>query len=214
MKILKGIKKMVAGAVLYAAMAAGCAFAPKAGFNQAQAGFTPEQSRIERILLNDDIVVNDKFEVGYHGLNEVVNEDKDTYFGDHKITVGLKDVGTKALIQMATNSEGVIDKKIGIRNYDLCKLMKGYGNVDLLFGEDGAINLAVFYGKPFGKGKGKGSVELFHSMDIPKEGDISHFTELQLNKALGKGFSAFLRGQYIGFELDGALYLIGVGKEF
>lgn len=211
MKILEGIKKMVAGAVLYAAMVAGCAFAPKAGFNQIQVGLTPEQSRIERMLLNDDIVVNDRFEVGYHGLNEVVDEDTNTYFGDHRITAGLKGVGTKALIQMATNSEGVINKKIGIRNYDLCELMKGYGHVDLAFGEDGAINLAVFYGKPFGKGN---SVELFHAMEIPKEGDVSHLTELQLNKELGKGFSAFLRGQYIGFELDGALYILGVGKKF
>ncbi|MBN1385370.1 hypothetical protein JW968_00140 [Candidatus Woesearchaeota archaeon] len=220
MGITTKVKRILAGTLLAAGLYAGAARAEEAGTQSGHAGFisqgynavemavTDQQFRT-RLLTNIDASI-EGMQVGIHGMNETNDLSKDGYFGRNVLTAGKKGAGTSLAYVLLTNSNGIVDQKIGIRNTSILKKLGCYGSVDAAVDADGG-NMTVFVGKPLPGGM---SAEMYHSAEMPFSGDPNHYTEAQLNKDLGKNMSGFVRAEIPDLKLDDAAYLGGVTVRF
>ena len=231
MNIIKSIKNAALAAVMYATLATGCATKPvefealgaapqpvveqveekqpsriKLGYNALEIAATDEGDVRTRLLTNIDFLVG-PVEIGYHPLNEMDNLDTDTYFGNHRFTLGHKDIGTKLEVRVKANSHGATDEKIGVRDYSLVEATGGYGYLESTANKDGA-NITLFYGRNLGKGF---SAEFLQVVDVPFDNGkkTNYYNELQLNMSLGKHFALFGRIEMPGFDVDKNRYLVG-----
>lgn len=141
-------------------------------------------------------------ELGYSGLHEVTNLDPKTYFGRSALTVGDTIWTTKPAAVVKTVYEGVLDAKAGLRNTSLPAALGCYGWVDLTGNKTGA-DLTSFFGRELWGG----SVELYHSVELPFGKKPAHYTELQLNKDVWKHAAAFGR---IETDWKNNTYLLGL----
>ncbi len=211
MKIMKSIKNAVVAGCMYTALVFGAGNASAEeqkvnwGFNALETAITNDENVRTRALTNVDALLGDSFEIGYHGLNEVENLEGDSYFGIHDFTIGMKDWPVDGVLNVKTDSFGIFDRKVGLRNESLMEMLGGYGYLEALADQDSA-NLTVFYGKPFENGL---SLELYHSMDFTQDGNFN-YSEVQLNKDLTKNWSLFGRIELPDFDFDGARYLVGI----
>lgn len=216
----KTIKKIGMAAVMYAALACGTAKAEEAkifdfdlGPHFVEASVNTDGNLENRLILNDDIIIGDTVDMGYHGLNIVNDLDMDTYFGNHKFTLGLQALGGHAKLNynVKTDKEGVIAQRFGVRNYTIPGMLGGYGFIDLLGNKDG-IGLDIFYGKPLGKGF---TLEIANLMNKPFDGAITNYTELALKKQICKDVDGFLRLRTVDFaKPEDGTYELGICAKF
>jgi hypothetical protein len=196
------LTKIITGFLLAASLY-GCA-TPKSGYNALEIASTSEERIRIRSLVNVDLKFGNS-NVGMHTLNEVDNADQETYYGRNVITVGRSVQGISVL---KTDDSGITDNKYGIRFSDLSPL-GGYGFVDLSADKNSA-NMSVFYGRSCGKFSG----EMYESVEFSFNGEAKPYTEVQLYREIGNGFSIFGRAENSGFNRKETRYLFGLVKGF
>lgn len=209
MSIITTIKRAVTGIIAYAAIActSGCA-KPEimAGANNLEAAVEASEDTRVRAINNIDVKI-DEFAIGYHGLNECSNMDGATYFGKNPVSVGPIGSPVRAEVCAKTASDGVIDTKYGVRDTSIVRNLGGYGCIEALANKD-AANISIFYGRALPKGC---TLEVLQSVDIPFDGGKAvPYTEIQLNKSLGKHAAAFVRAEVPDFDTAKGKYLVGV----
>jgi len=182
------------------------------GYNALETAATND-GNIRNRLYHDFVLKAGPVKAESWGLNEVDNGDIDTYFGRNVLTLGPRDWNTSLATVLKTDSDGVFDTKVGIRDKVLVDILGGYGYIDLT-ADDEAANLTLFYGRGLGKGF---SAEMFQIMEYPFQGhvsdvkDLKPYTELQLNKSLGKHVSLFGRAEIANFRFDRTTrYMVGI----
>ncbi|HLC64995.1 MAG TPA: hypothetical protein VJI46_02605 [Candidatus Nanoarchaeia archaeon] len=160
------------------------------GYNALEVAVTDKADVRTRALTNVDATIGDRLTVGYHGLNEMDNADPSLYYGRHVITAAPKDSQTSAAAVVKTDSAGVFDKKVGIRNTSLPEMLGSYGFIEVTANGD-ATNLTAFYGREVGPI----IIEGYQDVDVPFKGKVSSYSELILTKSLDGKLSVFGRAE-------------------
>lgn len=214
MTIKNLIKKVITYATVIATLYSGAIAQEKNktinfGYNALETALTKDKDVRNRFLSNLDAKLGD-LKVGYWGLNEVNNTDKNTYFGRNVFMIGNKNLNTQGVAVIKADKEGIFDTKLGIRNSSLVEKLRGYGFVDITTNRD-AANITGFYGKELPKGI---SLELYQDIEIPFKDKLFPYIELQINKYLGKNLSAFGRAEIADFDVGKSTYMVGITKIF
>ena len=180
----------------------------KFGYNALETGFTSDRDVRNRVFTNIDLIVA-PVRVGYHGLNEMVNLDTETYFGNHRFFAGENGSNITSCVMVKTNSTGGTDVKAGIRDKNLIKMLGAYGYIDLVADMD-AARMELFAGKELGK---RFALELFHAIERPYEGQAEHYTELQMNFDIGKGWYIIDHFNFPALKPREGTNMVGITKK-
>ena len=209
-----GIKKSITGAALVATLYTAPAIAkekPKLnlGFNALETALTQIGDVRSRLYTNLSLTIGDAY-LGFHGMNETNNLFKGYYFGRQTLIAGKKDSGTKGIVVIKIDKQGIFDKKIGIRNTSLVEKLGGYGFIDLTADKDSA-NITAFYGKPIAKGT---TFEILQAAELPFKGKPGYYTEALINKDVYKKLYAFCRAEMIDFDPEKVTIMGGLAVKF
>lgn len=182
------------------------------GYNVLETAISIEKDQSEHRPVRNRLMTNVSLslkgiETSYSGLNELNDWNSETYFGSNKFMIGKKGFSVKLLAKTKATKSGLIDTKLGFRDQNIMKTLRGYGYAELGANKQ-AVEVVIFYGKGLGKGT---SIELFQDTTLPFRGRTSHHTEVQTNKSLTDRLSLFGRMEASDFNVKEATYLAGMG---
>jgi|SRR3989338_10632070 len=210
---MRNSKKLIGALVLASCLSGKTAMAQSAGAQRINLGYNAvevsgQDTKDFRARAYADIGLSmSGVQIGYHGLNEMNNLDPGTFFGKEVFTLGKAGASSQAVAVMKLDSKGIIDVKYGVRNTGLPKKLSGYGYLDIAASGNSA-GAIIFYGRGIGKGV---SVETLQDMKFPFTGRPSVYSELQLNREIGRRGFLFGRAEVDNFNMRKGRYLVGIG---